>query len=433
MRMLQDLLSSGGLLLVLVLRPCLSNIVLEIGEVEKIRMGEVGTIEFRLSGESSSQEVYIYIEVAENSSDIINLLNTTVTFSQSDIRRSVPKFILVEGIILGINHLKFLYNDEVLHTEPISVIINDLVLNQVFMLVMTIMVIVNTMNMGAQLDVHVIKEVFKRPIGPLVGFVSQFLFMPGISFIVGYLFTDDKLFRLGLFVLGCSPGGNGSNFWTLLLGGDINLSITMTFISTIAALGMMPLWIFIMGPYLTDGDLVIPFGQLIMSLVGLILPIALGMWIRWKWEKAGKLMEKVIVPFTMLTVIFILTAGVYINLFIFQLITPLMVAAGFVVAASGYVFGAGLAWIFRLPTAQITAVSIETSFQNGGIAFVLLKMSFPEPLGELASVAPVAQLMITGLPLWLVLAVLKIYQRYCRKEQQKEEYSPIKLETKMVP
>ena len=55
---------------------------------------------------------------------------------------------------------------------------------------------------------------------------------------------NDKLFRLGLFVLGCSPGGNGSNFWTLLLNGDINLSITMTFVSTVAALGMMPLWIF---------------------------------------------------------------------------------------------------------------------------------------------------------------------------------------------
>ncbi len=49
--------------------------------------------------------------------------------------------------------------------------------------------------------------------------------------------SDDILFRLGLFVLGCCPGGTGSNFWCILLGGDINLSITMTFISTIAALG----------------------------------------------------------------------------------------------------------------------------------------------------------------------------------------------------
>ncbi len=45
-------------------------------------------------------------------------------------------------------------------------------------------------------------------------------------------------------MLGCCPGGNGSNFWTLLLGGDINLSIVMTFVSTIAALGEMFYFVF---------------------------------------------------------------------------------------------------------------------------------------------------------------------------------------------
>ena len=37
--------------------------------------------------------------------------------------------------------------------------------------------------------------------------------------------------------------------------------------------------------------------------------------------------------------------------------------------------------VFRLTRPQITAVSVETAFQNGSIAFVLLKISFPEPLG----------------------------------------------------
>ena len=68
--------------------------------------------------------------------------------------------------------------------------------------------------------------------------------------------------------------------------------------------------------------------------------------------------------------------------------------------------GASLSWAFQLKLDQITAVAIETSFQvsltsasntfnlsfqNGSIAFILLKMSFEEPLGELAAVAPVAQ------------------------------------------
>ena len=44
---------------------------------------------------------------------------------------------------------------------------------------------------------------------------------------------------------------------------------------------------------------------------------------------------------------------------------------------------------FRLKVAQITAVSIETAFQNGGIAFILLQLSLPKPYGDIAAVAPV--------------------------------------------
>lgn len=61
--------------------------------------------------------------------------------------------------------------------------------------------------------------------------------------------------------------------------------------------------------------------------------------------------------------------------------TPLIVAAGFIIVISGYLAGAGLSYLFRLNTAQITAVSVETAFQNGSISFVLLTMNFPEPLG----------------------------------------------------
>ena len=60
-----------------------------------------------------------------------------------------------------------------------------------------------------------------------------------ISYGVGYAMFDSRLFRLGLFVLGCSPGGNNSNFWCLLLGGDLNLSLAMTFFSTILAVGRL--------------------------------------------------------------------------------------------------------------------------------------------------------------------------------------------------
>ena len=321
-------------------------------------------------------------------------------------------------------------------------------LTEFFTIVVTLMIVLNTINMGGQLDFEVIKSVFKSPVGPIVGMVSQFVLMPMFAFAVGWVSNgNDLLFRLGLFVLGTCPGGTASNFWCILLEGDINLSITMTFMSTIAALGMMPLWLYLMGPLLVDDDLVIPFGQLIFSLISyvsqhflcceqfftgsinvyrLTAPLALGMWIRYRWIQAAPYMDKIIVPFTLITILFIFTAGVYINWFLFQLMTTEMIIAGFVVCGAGYVFGGGLAWLFRLKLPQIKAVSIETAFQNGSLAFIILKISLPPPYGDLSTVAPVAQLVITAIPLWIMLGVFKLWQlvlkpKYFSKPSNEDE------------
>jgi len=53
------------------------------------------------------------------------------------------------------------------------------------------------------------------------------------------LLIKDPLKGFGLLVLGTCPGGIASNFWTLLLDGDVNLSITMTFVSSISAMGIL--------------------------------------------------------------------------------------------------------------------------------------------------------------------------------------------------
>ena len=58
-----------------------------------------------------------------------------------------------------------------------------------------------------------------------------------IAFAVGKLVIEQSTVSLGIFVAGCCPGGGGSNMYSYLLKGDLSLSITMTTISTVAALG----------------------------------------------------------------------------------------------------------------------------------------------------------------------------------------------------
>ena len=58
-----------------------------------------------------------------------------------------------------------------------------------------------------------------------------------IAFGLGLAFQLDAPIAFGLFATGCSPGGAASNIYTHLLDGDVSLSVTMTFVSTIACLG----------------------------------------------------------------------------------------------------------------------------------------------------------------------------------------------------
>lgn len=51
-----------------------------------------------------------------------------------------------------------------------------------------------------------------------------------------WLLAGQPSLQFGYMALGCAPGGGQSNMWTVLLDGNIDLSMIMTFISSVAAL-----------------------------------------------------------------------------------------------------------------------------------------------------------------------------------------------------
>ncbi|KAK7068580.1 hypothetical protein SK128_003564 [Halocaridina rubra] len=221
----------------------------------------------------------------------LDFVNDSAYFTSEEIAEGTNKSIVFSGFYWQRTQLKFYLitvnaTDDILSING-TLLRDDVVIgvtrgqsfvDKIFMTILTTFLLANTINMGCQLNLHIIWMCLKKPLGPLCGFLSQFLVMPLFSYIVGYVLFEDPLFRLGLFTLGCSPGGVMSNFWTLVFDGDINLSITMTFISTVCAMGMMPLWVFTLGKTIFEenNNLKIPFSNLAISLVGLTIPLAIG-------------------------------------------------------------------------------------------------------------------------------------------------------------
>ena len=221
---------------------------------------------------------------------------------------------------------------------------------------------------------------------------------------------------LGLFVTGCSPGGGASNYWTILLGGNVNLSITMTFLSTIGALVMMPLWIRVLGARLVQAvsptaSVLIPYGKIVASLVTLILPLLAGLLIARFRPNLAIRARKMMRPFIIGILVFIIGFAVFINWWLLKLITWRILWAGMLLPWCGFMFGCFSSIILAQRPPDVTAIAIETGVQNTGIAIMLLKLSFPGTDSDIASLLPIVVACFTPGPLLLGYAIHSTIKR----------------------
>ena len=98
-----------------------------------------------------------------------------------------------------------------------------------------------------------------------------------------------------MIILGSCPGGVASNFWTSLFHGDLNLSLTMTLVSTVASFGMTSLWAYILGnPLIAEGSVKIPYHTIAISLASITIPLGLGILFKCKRPQAAQRMARLI-------------------------------------------------------------------------------------------------------------------------------------------
>lgn len=176
----------------------------------------------------------------------------------------------------------------------------------------------------------------------------------------------------------------------------------------------MPLWMFTLGAQLLEqGNVKIPYVNLISSLISMTVPLLIGLAIQKYKPSWAAFLRSLLKPFTAFVIVVLVVGGTWISWYIFKLMTCTIVGAGLAVALSGYVCGAVLALVCGLRANQVVAVSIETALQNPGVAFVLLQLSMGQPESDLAAIPIVAQLLMTGIPLWTTYLVYILIKKFC--------------------
>jgi len=239
--------------------------------------------------------------------------------------------------------------------------------------ILALMIAVIMLGMGASLTPRDFTSALRRPYGLAIGLVSQYGFMPLIAFTLALTLPVSEPVKIGLLIMGCMPGGTTSNIFTYFSKGNLALSVLMTVNSTVFGVILIPLLLVL---YATGLNVDIPAENIIVTLVLLLVPVAIGMAIR-RWNaNVGALVELGGSALGIIFIVFLLVSWVPRN-WSFLLGTPMAVFfAAIALGLVGFLCGYGLSRLLRLHPRNARTIALETGIQNGPLAVALVVLTF---------------------------------------------------------
>ncbi|QQR90164.1 MAG: bile acid:sodium symporter family protein [Myxococcales bacterium] len=241
----------------------------------------------------------------------------------------------------------------------------------------TIGLAVIMLGMGLSLELSDFLRVLRMPKSVGVGVLLQFLLMPGLGWLLSRVFSLPPFYAAGLVLVSCCPGGTASNVIAFLAKADVALSVTLTAVSTMVAVALTPLLssLLIGSEVAVDG-----VGLFISTAKVVLLPVALGLWLRKTMPRVTELLLPWAPPLAVVMIVLIVASIIAAaKTELAQLIYSL---AGAVLSLHllGFFLGYVLAKCFAASTTEARTISIEVGMQNSGLGVVLARSNFSSPL-----------------------------------------------------
>jgi len=254
--------------------------------------------------------------------------------------------------------------------------------------------VIGLMMYGMALDMKLedFKRVVRSPRGTAIGLGAQFLLLPAFTFLLILVLPVTASMALGMMLVAACPGGNLSNVMTYLARGNPALSVSMTAVSTAAAVVMTPLNLALWGSLNPATHAILrrvaldPLDVFQTIVVILGIPLALGLITSRFYPR---LADKIRKPFKAVSVVIFclfVAAALGANWQNFLRAIGLVAFGVFVHNALALSLGYSAARLFGLPERDRRAVAIEVGIQNSALALVLI-FQFFGGLGGMAIVA----------------------------------------------
>ncbi|HCC71357.1 MAG TPA: hypothetical protein DEQ09_09445 [Bacteroidales bacterium] len=232
-------------------------------------------------------------------------------------------------------------------------------------------------NLGLSLHLEDFRLIFSEPKALITGLICQMILLPAIAFTIAGLSNLPDPIKIGIVLISICPGGATSNLITYLLKGNVALSISLTSINSILILFSIPAYILLASNLFLDEETIIslPFIPTILKIfLMILLPIAFGILIRYRFSKGAQAVERYMKYITTLLLAVVFLFVILTNhseserpFRLYFRIAPLVLLLNIMGMISGYYCGR---WL-RFSKPKLITLSVEVGIQNSALAITI--------------------------------------------------------------
>ena len=226
-------------------------------------------------------------------------------------------------------------------------------------------------------------KVFGNPKSLIIGLCCQLILLPLLTFLLALAFGQwiSWTMALGMILVASCPGGNISNFMSSLSKANIELSVSLTAITTAMAVLMTPFNFWLYGNlYLhvaeVAGDvpqLAIPLWDVFKTIFILLgIPLTLGILTARYLPKVAEKMKKPMQWFSIIFFIAMVVLSFMGNIEAFLKCVKYIFLVVLIHNLLALSIGFGMGSAFKVPKKDRRTLTIETGIQNSGLGLVLL-------------------------------------------------------------
>ena len=227
--------------------------------------------------------------------------------------------------------------------------------------------------LGLELRPNDFKRVAKRPKAVFLALFCQLVILVSIAFVICKLLALPPLLAVGVMLLAASPGGPTANLFSYLYKGDIALNITLTAINSVIAAFTLPFIVNLsIQHFINDGQqLGLQFSKVIQVFLIIIVPVCLGMLVRYFSPNVADKLHKPVRTFAVVFLILIIIGAVAKERnSILEYIMQVGLATSLFCIAS-LLIGYFIPLIFGISSTQARACAFEIGIHNSTLAMTI--------------------------------------------------------------